>query len=59
MYRFGLGVYESEGQECYNAVMWALEVRFFIEGRQIASILSQETYPGRLPFDRLCGMVCQ
>lgn len=24
--RFGLGVYESEGEDCYNSVLWALEV---------------------------------
>lgn len=23
--RFGLGVYESEGEDCYNSVFWALE----------------------------------
>lgn len=26
--RFGLGVYESEGEDCYNSVLWALEVNF-------------------------------
>jgi hypothetical protein len=29
--RFGLGVYESEpGEETYNAVLWALQVRLII-----------------------------
>ena len=27
--RFGLGVYESEGRDCYNSVLWALEVRLY------------------------------
>jgi len=26
--RFGLGVYESEGQDCYNSVLWALEAGY-------------------------------
>lgn len=26
MPRFGLGVYESDGEDCYKSVLWALEV---------------------------------
>ncbi|KAK9898019.1 putative aldo-keto reductase [Cystobasidium minutum MCA 4210] len=26
--RFGLGVYESEGEDCYNSVLWALEAGY-------------------------------
>jgi len=28
MPRFGLGVYESEGQDCYNSVLWALQAGY-------------------------------
>lgn len=28
MPRFGLGVYECDGQECYNSVLWALEAGY-------------------------------
>jgi len=26
--RFGLGVYESEGEDCYKSVLWALEAGY-------------------------------
>lgn len=29
--RFGLGVYESEGEDCYNSVLWALEASNFFQ----------------------------
>lgn len=28
MPRFGLGVYESDGDDCYNSVLWALEAGY-------------------------------
>lgn len=54
--RFGLGVYESEGEDCYNSVLWALEVRSF-DYKPSKSLwltwLSIAFYSGGVSFDRV------
>jgi hypothetical protein len=70
--RFGLGVYESEGEDCYNSVLWALEVgactllRYLLYVSLVKAYLIDVSfsYSGWIPLDRVCalpqsyGLIC-